>query len=39
MVEKYSIKKIWLIKYNRMKSRVRIYKLINNKDKYLNITL
>ena len=38
MVERCSIYKTRLIEYNWLQSRVRVHKLINNKDRYSNIT-
>ena len=39
MVERCSIDKIWLIEYNWVQSRVRVHRLMNNKDRCLGIIL
>ena len=39
MVERCSIDRTRLIEYNWVQSRVRVHRLMNNKDKYLGVTL
>ena len=38
MVEKYSVNRTRLIKYNWVQLRVKVHELMNNEDKYLGMT-